>query len=213
MKSIYFLVHFCRVLLWSLLSEALRDSWEDALTPDYSEFYYYRNLEEKMSEVMSINNCSTSGVYTGFEALPTARPDFAITVIKPPPLVGRKWGSEGNEYHDYAKIYIKTTLNLCHSKSYISYKKGGFKHSKGCLDMFKTDKMTGVRTKVIKRYGATLHPEHIRCKTKQSGSICVGASKNAEQIPLEFRSFNAHPFLITAQNVIVARSGEQVLSF
>ena len=214
MRSFNVLSRISLALLCSLLSRALRDSWEDSITPDYSEFYYYRNLEEKMAEVMSINNCSTSGnVITGFESIEQHKSDFVINVMKPPANVTRKWGTEGNELYAVRKIYMKTTSNLCHSKQFKSFKRGVFKLSKGCLDMFHTDKTTGVRTKVIKRYGATLHPAHVRCNTKASGSVCLAASKNAEQVPHEYRSLNVYPFLVTARSVLVARSGKIFLLF
>ena len=194
--------------IYVLLSKALRDNWEDALIPDYNEFYYYNNLEEKMAEVMSINNCTTSGhTLTGFESEQGRDADISIEIVKPPSSVLRKWGVEGNELHMIHQLYLKTTANLCSSKPYISYKKGVFKLSKGCLDMYHNDKVTGERVKAVKRYGATFHPYHIRCGTKDSSKVCVAASKYPEQVPLKFRSLNAYPFLIEAKNLVVARSG------
>lgn len=196
--------------LWILSLQALRDSYEDALIPDYSEHYYYHNLADKMAETMSINNCTIhSDSKTGFESKRGDNSDFSIQIIPPASSVTQKWGTEGNEQHSIAKLFMRVTENLCSSKPFLDYRSGRFKNSKGCQQMYRYDR-SGNRTKVIKRYGATLHPEHIRCSNKESARSCLPASKRPEQLPTIFRSLNTYPFLIRAQNVIVARSGKYV---
>jgi hypothetical protein len=199
---------FCFLCLFNFSSRALRGSYEDFLIPDYSEFYYYRNLHEKLSETMSINNCSVTGdISAAFEPQLGDKADFSIQLINPPTSVTRKWGTERNELYAIPKLFIKVTRNLCTSKAFSFYKRGQFKNSKGCLKMFQINS-SGARVKVIKRYGATLHPEHIRCITKESARICIPASEGFTQLPQQYRSLNSYPFLITAHNVIVAKSGE-----
>lgn len=198
---------FCFLCLFNLSSRALRSSYEDFLIPDYSEFYYYHNLYEKLSETMSINNCSITGdVNNAFEPKFGHKADLSIQLINPPSSITRKWGTERNELHAIPKLFIKVTSNLCTSKAFISYKRGLFKNSKGCLRMYQINS-SGARIKVIKRYGATLHPEHIRCITKESSRACIPASEGLMQLPQQYRSLNSYPFLITAHNVIVAKSG------
>jgi hypothetical protein len=199
------LLHF--LCFFNFSSRALRNIHEDFLIPDYSEFYYYRNLHEKLSETMSINNCSITGdLSTAFEPKLGDKADLSIQLINPPSSVTRKWGTESNELHAIPKLFIKVTGNLCTSKAFISYKRGNFKNSKGCLKMYQINS-SGARIKVIKRYGATLHPEHIRCITKESARICTPASERLTELPQQYRSLNSYPFLITAHNVIVAKSG------
>ena len=163
-----------------------------------------------MAETMSINNCSIqSDIETGFESKEGGKSDFSIQIIAPSSSVTKKWGTEGNERHSIEKLFVRVTANLCSSRSFLDYKLGHFKNSKGCLKMYRFDR-SGNRTKVIKRYGATLHPEHIRCNNKESARSCIPASRHPEQLPTIYRSLNTYPFLIRAQNVIVARSGKCV---
>lgn len=207
MRSSECFTFFCFICLFSFSSRALRSSYEDFLIPDYSEFYYYHNLHEKLSETMSINNCSITGdTITAFEPKLGDKADLSIQLINPPSSITRKWGTEGNELHAIPKLFFRVTSNLCTSKAFIFYKRGHFKNSKGCLKMYQINS-SGARIKVIKRYGATLHPEHIRCITKDSARMCIPASERLTQLPQRYRSLNAYPFLITAHNVIVAKSG------
>lgn len=194
------------------ISEGLRNSKnpEDKSVPDYSEFYYYKNLYEKMEESLSVNNCTTSGDYTGFESKSNydktrITADFNVRVVPPPKSVIKRWGTEGQEIHNISKIFIGTTSNLCESEPMTRI--SGILFSKGCMKMVSTNKL-GERTKVINRYASTLHPDHVRCSVaKKARRQCVTASTQPLQLPDEYRSLNAYPFLIDVKNVMVSRSG------
>jgi hypothetical protein len=101
MRLAEFFSLFCFLCLFNFSSRALRGSYEDFLIPDYSEFYYYRNLHEKLSETMSINNCSvTDDISAAFEPQLGDKADFSIQLINPPTSVTRKWGTENvNPYN------------------------------------------------------------------------------------------------------------------
>lgn len=178
----------------------------DELIPDYSEHYYYHDLHDKMDETLSISNCTSSGDLTGFEPEEGGVADFHIQVIPPSKAVLKRWGSEGRERHNVPIIYLRTNPTLCTSRPFIKYKKGGILYAKGCLKMYKYNE-NGERVKVINRYGATLHPEHIRCDCKQASVQCVTASQHLLQLPDELRSLHSYPFMMTVKKAIVSRSG------
>ena len=201
---------FVWVLCHILVCEGLRgqglERAGDEFVPDYSEFYYYRDIQEKVVEIMSINNCTAHGDSKGFEPQNGARADFEIKIVPPADAILRRWGTEGNEFHNVSRIFARTTLNLCTAKSFISFKRGGTVFAKGCLKMYKNNS-EGVRVKVVDRYAATLHPEHVRCNVKQSSSQCVEASKGPFQVSNELRSLHSYPFMVTTKNAIISRSG------
>mmetsp|Transcript_4078 Transcript_4078/g.4208 ORF Transcript_4078/g.4208 Transcript_4078/m.4208 type:complete len:524 (-) Transcript_4078:169-1740(-) len=178
----------------------------DEFVPDYSEFYYYRNLYDKMEESLSVNNCSTSGDSTGFEPNDGRTADFDIRVIPPSKAVIKRWGTEGYEKHNISRLFIRTSPNLCEAKSFLEFKRGGILYAKGCVKMVTINKLDQ-RIKFINRYASTLHPDHIRCYAKKATSQCVTASTHPLQLPNEFRSLNTYPFLIKVKNAIVSRSG------
>jgi hypothetical protein len=65
----------------------------------------------------------------------------------------------------------------------------------------------GRRRKTIKRYPATLHPDHIRCDAKAGAQACsMGASQPA-LVHESYRSLHKYPFLVTAKQVVVGRGG------
>jgi hypothetical protein len=197
--------------IWSIFCsavEGIRSSrfTGDELVPDYSEFYYYHNLNEKLGETLSVNNCTTSGDHTGFEPTNGKSADFDITIIRPSTAVTNRWGTQGREIFNMSKIYSRTTPNLCGSPAFLDFKRGSILYTKGCLKMFRYD-VLGRRVKVINRYGATLHPEHVRCSIKKASSQCVAASTHPLQLPNEFRSLNSYPFMINVKRAIVSRSG------
>ena len=196
------------VLLTKL--NCLRDKgYEFNFVPDYSERYYYRDLKEKFHEVMSINNCTTSGInnfeYDVSYMKNKLAADINVEIILPPSYVREKWGNL--EMFELSKVYIQTTPSLCISKQYISFKRGMYKNSKGCFKTHIVDTKTKKIMKRIKTYPATLHSDHIRCASSESSTVCVTASKNPYQLPQKFRYLNRYPFLVTAKNLVVSRSG------
>ena len=205
-SMIFFLAFFIIFCSANGLRAEFRKKDGDELIPDYSEFYYYHNLHEKMGETLSISNCTSSGDFTGFEPEEGGVADFQIRVIPPSKALIERWGSEGSERHNVSKIYVRTNPILCASRPFIKYKKGGILFAKGCLKMYQYNK-DGEREKVINRYGATLHPEHVRCDCKQASIQCVAASQHLLQLPDELRSLHSYPFMMTAKNAIVSRSG------
>jgi hypothetical protein len=105
-------------------------------------------------------------------------------------------------------IYMRTTSDLCTAKKFIAFKRGLYKSSKGCADIWKDDAHSdGKRTKQIIRYGATIHPTHVRCNNKAATSVCAAAGEHKMPLATEFRRLHQYPFLITAKDVLVSRSG------
>ena len=179
--------------------------------PDYQP-YYYETLRQKLDEVMSLNNCTlvahgSTGEITGYEVPEGSRaePDISVRIMPPPRTVRKRWGSENHELFNISRLYMRTTSDLCTTKKYLAFKKGLYKLPKGCMDLY-TD-VRGRRQKQVIRYGATLHPTHVRCDNKASSSVCAAAGQHKVPVALELRRLHQYPFLITAKNVLVARSG------
>lgn len=59
----------------------------------------------------------------------------------------------------------------------------------------------------INKYHATLHPNHIRCNNEIVVDACRTAVKAPAQIPYFARQLNDFPFIVDANEAIVARSG------
>ena len=175
------------------------------LIPDYSEFYYYKNIRQKMLESMSINNCSIGGdVKYGTRS--DDFPDLFVKVIRPPKLVVEKWG-DINEGRLKQRIFAHVSENLCGSLRFKELVKGNYKRAKGCYKVYGPDKKTGKIVKRINDYGATLHPEHVRCDNQIAAGICNKGSNGIQMVDTKYRLFNQYPFVIHAQNVIVGRGG------
>ena len=180
------------------------------MVPDYNVEYYYRSLQEKFEEVMSVNNCSvsaTTGEKLGFEPLPGQHPDLEVRVVTPPEAITRRWGTVGKELYNSTKATFRTNENLCKSKPFYSFTHGGYKDAKGCGQMIQNDK-AGKSFKIIKRRGATLHPEHIRCKSHRASDTCMDAAKRAVPLDPDLRSLHNYPFMITAKQAVVSRGGQ-----
>jgi hypothetical protein len=179
--------------------------------PDYQP-YYYDSLKQKLDEVMSINNCTLltqggTGEVTGYEVPEGSRlgPDITVRVVPPPRTVRKRWGSENHELFNVSTLYMRTTGDLCTTKKYLAFKKGMYKLPKGCMDLYAEER--GQQRKQVIRYGATLHPNHVRCDNKASSSVCVAAGQHKVAVPVELRRLHQYPFLVTAKDVLVARSG------
>lgn len=189
------------------------NDYKHALIPDYSEFYYYRFIEEKMIESMSVNNCTLHGApllarheMTSHILREPNSADIFVQEIKPPKFVTDLWGSDGRKVLERGDIYVGISPNLCNSKSFLGIKKGHYRRAKGCWSMI--DTKNGTSFKKYNDYGATLHPDHIRCKIAEASSFCAHGSKGVvSKIPANRRSLNSIPFIVKAYNVMVARSG------
>ena len=203
------IVYFIACILF-YAAEGLRSEHRvnhgDEFVPDYSEFYYYHNLNQKMGEALSINNCTTSGDLTGFEPKDGNDADFKIVIVPPSKATMKRWNVMSRSTNNVTKLYVRTTPNLCEDADFIELQKGRNLNFKGCLKMYKKDKK-GARRKVINRNPATLHPEHIRCNTKEALSQCVRASDGLLELPDKYRNFHSFPFLISTKKGIVSRSG------
>ena len=181
--------------------------------PDYSE-YYYTSLKEKMDEVMSLNNCTltTHGdEITGYEVPDgsSIEPDLSVRIMPPPRSVRKRWGSENHELFNISTIYMRTARDLCTAKKFIAFKKGMYKVPKGCANIWKEGGKNGGSTKAkqVIRYGATIHPHHVRCDNKAATSVCVAAGEQKMPLAKQFRQLHQYPFMVTAKNVLVSRSG------
>lgn len=139
------------ILCFIYLVSSLRGS-DEPLVVDYSEFYYYRNLEEKMVESMSINNCSLRG--PGFNIKGILEGDLSAVIVPPSVEVTKRWGTKSHQTFIDDQTYAQVSKNLCTSKKFKQFKKGTFKLAKGCKQMFKL--VNGVRIKEINRYGSSV---------------------------------------------------------
>ena len=164
------------------------------------------SLREKFDEIMSVNNCTTSGEVTGFETR-RKKADLHVEVIPPKEAILRRWGTFRHEKLNVTKLTYRTNEKLCLSKDFKEFKYGQYKDAKGCGEMTHYDRM-GRLVKGIKRRGATLHPEHIRCESKRASETCMQASVRSMPLDKDLREFHHYPFLITAKQAIVSRGGQ-----
>lgn len=178
----------------------------DPLVPDYIDDYYYHNLQNKFRESLSINNCSVFGIgrFANLNA-PKGKADLEVTVIPPPKAVKKLWMKRSKDKQ--TKLFTMSSPNLCTARQFLDFKKGYFKRGKGCYKMTETDR-DGVVQRRINRYGATLHPSHVRCDVPTSVAACVQfQSSGLVEVDSQFRLLHEFPFTVTARNVIVAKSG------
>lgn len=202
---------YCVVLLLSYICIhqilCLRtNDGSDPLVPDYHDKYYYLRLKDKMTESMSINNCTMYGIGK-VKGISASRNEADLTVreLKPPVEILNRWKKNAQG----SKLFVKATPNLCISRQFRDFKRGIFKRAKGCYEMYIIDRK-GEKLKRINRYGATLHPDHIRCDVPSSVSVCIpvgSSSSGLVEVNPKFRDLHNFPFIVEAKNVIVAKSG------
>lgn len=184
---------------------ALHDG-EHPLVVDYSEHYYYLSLKEKMTESLSINNCSLGGDLIAGKYQDNGEFDLKVKMIPPPKHVLDKWGPS-NTIRSNQKLFTQVSDNLCSSRNFKDAIKGFYKRAKGCYKVYAVDKQ-GRRYKRFNDYGATLHPEHIRCDNAIAATVCNSAgSVGMQVVNTTYRSLNSYPFMITAEKVIIGRGG------
>lgn len=192
---------------------------------DWHDHYYYGRIVDKMKESLSVSNCTmdtNKGSATHFPKnlapLDGAQPDFVIQMYPPSDKIFKEWTKlrdafwDGNRSPATRRLFIKVTHNLCFNKQFKQYRTGRFKRAKGCYKMYVTDPKTGLITKRINSYGATLHPDHSRCNLKPAMYACQYGRQHAVDYPWDYVSETpivntAFPFMITAKNVVVAKSG------
>jgi hypothetical protein len=165
---------------------------KDEYQVNYQE-YYYRSLRAKMVESLSISKCTA-----GYEK------DIFARVVPPSKLVTSIWGTEGKEKME-GRVFFRTTANMCKAKKFIDIKKGYYKDSKGCMGTI-IDKDRQARM-MPPRYAATLHPHHPRCDNMYAASACTAGSGAPTVIRERDRKLHSYPFVVTANEAIVARSG------
>jgi hypothetical protein len=161
---IFIMLLHCWLLSLSLLlkencvADALRtENGVDPFVVDYSE-YYYRDLRSKLTESMSVNNCSIHG-----HGISITRPedaeeqvrdfDFSVELVHPTDTVKKSRGALGKEKGlDETKLFLQVSLSLCKSKLWSKFKKGElFKGSRGCADRYSI--VDGKKVKVINKRG------------------------------------------------------------
>jgi hypothetical protein len=149
-------VAYVILLWWCYIAASLRAGGDPSIV-DYSE-YYYRDLKAKLTESMSVNNCSLNGHGLSF-LRPEDNGDFeqeydmSVELVHPSDVVKSSRGSLGKEKNiDDTKLFLQVSPSLCKSKAWIKFKKGEtFRGSRGCADRFVT--IDGKRVKILNKKG------------------------------------------------------------
>ena len=175
------------------------------LVVDYDEHYYYTTLKDKMAESLSISNCSVGGDIEYSHSPTRGPPDLTVRVMPPPEYIVEKWGLKGTARIS-KRIFARVSDNLCQAKKFIDVSKGRYKRAKGCYKVYVTDKL-GRRIKRFNDYGATLHPEHVRCNNQEVISVCNSGHTGIQVIDASYRELHRLPFMITAQKAVVGKGG------
>ena len=161
--------------------------------------YYYPSIRGKMGESTSASNCTIGGAALGFKyGDPTA--DLQVRVLKPRADVLKQYMdlSIKNPY-----VFYEANPMLCSTDRFKDYSKGYFKRAKGCWN-YTSFKHLPINKRPVNRYAATLHPDHVRCDNSHLSERCTSEPK---RVPQYYREMTAHPFVVTASDVIVSRSG------
>ena len=191
-----------QLLLCSLIL-SLRDNNDMPLVVDYTDKFYYDNLYDKMMESLSINNCTLSGLYGEHSK---EEKDLYVEMINPSSNVISKWVNNP-EFSRKRNAYYRTSEELCNHKQFKDFRKGYYKKSKGCDDMYTIDPKTGERNKTIIKWGFTLHPAAFRCDNKRAYMACHTSAKKPAALSQDERDLHQYPFKITAHNAVVSKSG------
>lgn len=184
-----------------------RDDGQFPYIPDYSEHYNYIHLSDKMRESLSISQCTMGGSFVDGQPDAHGEYDLTVNVIPPPELVRKKWGDDNPVKR--RRIFAQVNNHLCDSQRYKDVVRGIYKRAKGCYKVYVYNKKTGRKEKRFNDYGATLHPEHIRCENEVFNQVCDshGVSTGLTVIEPRFRRLYAYPFTVSAKNVIIGRGG------
>merc|ERR1711871_878467 len=155
--------------------------------------YYYLSVRGKMGESLSASNCTIGGAALGFKFGDPAA-DLQVKIKEPEPLLVKQYTALQKE----ADVYFQTNVILCQTDRFKDFTKGFYKRAKGCFNYTAND-MLPYRKRVVNRYAATLHPDHIRCDNKIAADWCPIASKGPQKVPDEFRRFTSYPFVVNAR--------------
>ena len=153
--------------------------------------YKYSSPGEKLKESLSIGNC---------KAGPDS--DISLRVVAPNKEIIGIWGRPGKEKLNQ-KIYFRTTHAMCSDKDFMKIKSGRYKVL-GCMITIGSNKGKPVQ---IPPAAATLHPFHTRCNNLYAAQACSAGSLSPATVRDEDRRLHNFPFIITANNVVVAKSG------
>ena len=188
---------------------------------DFDEYYYYKSATAKMAESLSVSNCTLDGIqkWKGYNPISGHTADVHFQTVAPNKKIYMQWRElhfslqESREKHATRRQFIQISPSLCTSKEFRFYSDGHFRRAKGCFQMILTDPKTGKRLpKRVNTYGATLHPDHSRCNHQAAVQACKTATLRATDYPVDILDSTpianeAYPFIISAKDVIVAKSG------
>jgi hypothetical protein len=192
------------IFLFLLLSVvvALREDPYHPLVVDYHEHYNYKHLKDKIVESMSVNNCSVHG-----DVVYGAKNTEYVTVkeVPPPKNVLQKWVQQNKHLSNF-RIFAHVSSNMCKAPPFRDAAKGFYKRAKGCYKVYMPDK-NGITRKRFNDYGATLHPEHVRCDNQVIQNVCNSGPTGMHVIDKQYRELGAFPFVVTAKEVTIGRGG------
>lgn len=193
-------------MFWSLIS-SIASALKDGVHPlvvDYHEYYYYKSIRAKMDESLSISNCTMNGaVRIGVKKNEAA--DLHVKEVLPSKQLIEKWAVSNKARP--TRIFAQISDNLCATNKFKDILKGHYKRAKGCYKVYVKDKR-GFIKKRFNDYGATFHPEHIRCENTFAQTLCNNNDATGMQVvPNHMRKLHEYPFLVTAKQVVVGRGG------
>jgi len=207
-----------RNLPWNLPGAKYGDPWN---VVDFNADYYYKTITAKMAESLSVSNCTIDGQvgdWPGFNPKKGHAADVRLTIVPPDSDIFTEWRTlhvslqEFPGHHATRRQFVRVDESLCKQKEFKFYAEGFFRRAKGCLKMVETNPITLRQTKRINAYGATLHPDHARCNHLAGVNACKTSTERATDYPVEVLAETpianeAHPFIITAKDAVVAKSG------
>ena len=208
-----------RFLEWNLPGARYGDPWN---VVDFNPDYYYKAITHKMAESLSVSNCTISGSvgdsWSPYTPKAGHAADIVIKIVPPSEDIFTEWRTlhtslqESAGHHATMRQFVRVDASLCIQKEFKFYSEGHFRRAKGCINMIETDPKTLRQKKRINAYGATLHPDHSRCNHMAGVKACQTSTQHATDYPHEILAETpianeAHPFIITAKDVIVAKSG------
>ena len=110
-----------------------------------------------------------------------------------------KWDKNSNHKKNM-RIFSQVSNNLCGSRNFRDLRKGYYKRAKGCYKVYSEDK-SGKRRKRFNDYGATMHPEHVRCDNMKATSVCESGVSGITVVDNYLREMHSFPFVVFARKV------------
>lgn len=193
------------MLYYSIITLSLRNNEDISmqLVVDYTDKYYYDNINDKMIESLSVNNCTLSGLHGEHNI---GDKDLYVEIIKPSNNIINKW-LNNPEFSRKRNTFYRTSEELCNHKQFKDFYKGFYKKAKGCEDVYVIDPMTGRKNKTVIQWGFTLHPAAFRCDNKRAFMACHTSAKKPAVLLSDERDLHQYPFKITTYNAVVSKSG------